>query len=91
MKTEYAGSSISFASRIQSSGLLKTTSTLIIMVNNAKDAPLGTGMYILTHSPYFWDKHPQFIFQVGNKMTIGTLDCSDLDNIKISEKTVILG
>ena len=89
LKTEYAGGSISFASRIQSSELLETTGSLIIMVNNAKDAPLGNGVYTLVHSPYYWHKHPQFIFQTGNKMTIGVLDCSDLDSIKITERAII--
>ena len=85
-----AKSGYNFASAVQDSGLLNTTSFQVIIVNSANDAPFGNGIYILFHSPNFWNKFPNFIFESGSTMKMGYLNCSDINNIIIENEIDII-
>ena len=79
----YAVNGEDLGSRIVSSGLLSSVKTKFFICNNATNNPLGNGLIILAHSPYFWRDHPTFIHVINSNINVGVVDCTDINNLKI--------
>lgn len=72
-----------FGSKIASSGLLSGVRVKFFVCNNATNNPIGNGYIILMHAPNFWRNHPSYICTYNSNIKSGTIDCTDIANLKI--------
>ena len=79
----YYVSSEDFGSKIASSGLLSGLRVKFFVCNSATNNPLGNGYIILMHAPDFWKNHPSYIYIYHSNIKSGTIDCTDIANLKI--------
>lgn len=79
----YYVSSEDFGSKIASSGLLSGVRVKFFVCNSATNNPLGNGYIILMHAPNFWKNHPSYIYIYNSNIKSGTIDCTDITNLKI--------
>lgn len=79
----YYVSSEDFGSKIASSGLLSGVRVKFFVCNSATNNPLGNGYIILMHAPNFWKNHPSYIYFYNSNIKSGTIDCTDIANLKI--------
>lgn len=57
----------------------------VFICNDSTNNPIAaTGIILLFHSVTYWDRHPQYILCKGTNVTTGILDCSNINNLKIS-------
>lgn len=72
-----------FGSKIASSGLLSGVKVKFFVCNSATNNPIGNGYIILMHAPNFWRNHPSYICTYNSNIKSGTIDCTDIANLKI--------
>lgn len=72
-----------FGSKIASSGLLSGVRVKFFVCNSATNNPIGNGYIILMHAPNFWRNHPSYICIYNSNIKSGTIDCTDIANLKI--------
>ena len=72
-----------FGSKIASSGLLSGIKVKFFVCNSATNNPIGSGYIILMHAPNFWTNHPDYICIYNSNIKYGTIDCTDITNLKI--------
>ena len=72
-----------FGSKIASSGLLSGVRVKFFVCNSATNNPIGNGYIILMHAPNFWRNHPSYICTYNSNIKSGTIDCTDITNLKI--------
>ena len=72
-----------FGSKIASSGLLSGVRVKFFVCNSATNNPIGNGYIILMHAPNFWRNHPSYICTYNSNIKSGTIDCTDIANLKI--------
>lgn len=82
-KLIYFVGSEDFGSKIASSGLLSGVRVKFFICNNATNNPIGSGYIILMHAPNFWKNHPNYICVYNSNIKCGTIDCTDITNLKI--------
>lgn len=82
-KLIYFVDSEDFGSKIASSGLLSGVRVKFFICNNATNNPIGSGYIILMHAPNFWKNHPNYICVYNSNIKCGTIDCTDITNLKI--------
>lgn len=67
---------------IRQSGLLNGDRARVFICNKATNNPLGNGVIMLFYSAGYWIKHPNYVHITESRVTAGTLDCSNLSELK---------